>query len=85
MGRRQQYLLGGCFNALIPLALLHIQVQSSYHVHTHQLWSSKKTHEPSRREELQYLFKNLAFTLLVSVVLGSEPRALYLLGKSSAT
>lgn len=39
----QQYLLGSCFNAFIPLTLLHIQVQSSYYVHTHQLWSNKKT------------------------------------------
>ncbi|KAB1266796.1 hypothetical protein Cadr_000017950 [Camelus dromedarius] len=35
---REQYLLGSCFNALVPLALLHIQVQSGHHIHTHQLW-----------------------------------------------
>lgn len=37
-----QYLLGSRFNALVPLALLHIQVQSSHHIHTHQLWVSGK-------------------------------------------
>ena len=35
VGGRDQYLLGGCFNALVPRALLHIEVQSSHHVHTH--------------------------------------------------
>lgn len=37
-GGRGHYLLGSRFNALVPLALLHIQVQSSHHIHTHQLW-----------------------------------------------
>lgn len=39
--RGTQYLFGSRFNALIPLALLHIQVQGGYYVHTHQLWSNQ--------------------------------------------
>lgn len=48
----QRYLLGSCFNAFVPLTLLHIQVQGSYYIHTHQLWSSKDRCAERRREDL---------------------------------